>query len=188
RHRPHDAVAVGQPRQPWHQLADLRAGDAGADRRVGAADLGRGVGLEVPAVVMAGPAVLHDEDARLFRGPPRPARLEQLGQPQSEDADAADLQESTAREPRTMFHVNPPGRFQNLPTIVLSRSARQVLEFWRIRFRFALALRRYRRQDDGPGALVEGREGIPHRFPWRREGFVLRRGRRGGLFGVAWLR
>src|SRR5205823_6170272 len=147
--------------------ADLYAGDAGADRFVGAADLGGGVGLEVPAVVMAGPAVLHDEEARLFRGAPRPARPEQLGQSEAEDADAADLQEPSARERRTVFHVNPPVRVQNLPTIVLSRLARQVLEFWRIRLRFALALGRCPRQDDGPGALVEGREGIPHGFPWR---------------------
>ena len=68
RHRPDQAEMLGQRGQARMQLADAHAGDRRGDRLVGAANLRRRLGLQVPGIEVAGPAAQQDEDARLLGG------------------------------------------------------------------------------------------------------------------------
>ena len=78
-------------------LADLDAGHVGGDRLELAAELGRGVRLEIVHVDVAGPAGLPDQDDRLavrWRCPVRP-EPEQARQRQAAEGERADLEEAS---------------------------------------------------------------------------------------------
>src|SRR5205823_413456 len=68
--RADEGELVGQGGDLREALADLDAGDGRADRLELAADLGRGVGLEVPHVLVGWAAAEEDVDHRLVRGLP----------------------------------------------------------------------------------------------------------------------
>ncbi len=66
RHGADKRIAIGHARELRQQLADTGPGNAGGDGAIRPANVLRRVGLEVPAIVMAGPAILDDEDARFL--------------------------------------------------------------------------------------------------------------------------
>ncbi len=125
RHRPDQAEVLGQVRQPHVQLADAHAGDRRGDRRIGAADLGRGGRLQVPGVEVAGAAAQQDEDARFGGAVARPAHpidagRHHAGHGEVEQAGAAELQQAAARDRgggglqvgrEGNAHRVPPGRW-----------------------------------------------------------------------------
>ena len=94
---------VHLPADARQVLADADAGDVGVDRLELAAELGRRIGLQVPGVDGAEPAVQEQEDQRnvlrrlpLVGGPGLP--LEQRGQRQAEEAGGAQAKEIAAGE------------------------------------------------------------------------------------------
>src|SRR5262245_43286113 len=92
--RAQDREAIRQASHPGEVLADLEAGDVGADRPEGPADGVRGVGLKVPGVKLAGTTDKEELDTRLVprRGSAEPFQLGQLGQAHP-DSQAASPQE-----------------------------------------------------------------------------------------------
>jgi hypothetical protein len=93
-HGANQAKAIGQAGQAWLEFTDVHSGDSGSNWPIGTPDFCRGSRLGVPAIDVAGAAVLHDEDARFFGS--GFAGTEQIGQTQAEHADAADLEETAA--------------------------------------------------------------------------------------------
>ena len=92
------------------QLADAHAGDGRGDRLVRAANLRRGVGLQVPGVEVARPAAQQDEDARLLGGSLRRlaaihARRDDPRRGEAQGAGAAELKESAAGEGGVVHRV-----------------------------------------------------------------------------------
>ena len=63
-HAPHQGIAVGQSGQQRQMLANVDAGNAGRNRLERAANLRRGVRLEIEHIQVRRPAEQIDEDAR----------------------------------------------------------------------------------------------------------------------------
>jgi len=102
-------------------LADVDAGDGGADRVEFAANPGGGVGLQIDHVLVRRPAGQEDHDDRLVRA--GDARLglgaEDLRQRQSAQGKAADLQEvSPGRAVAEMLPSPEDGQHADSPPMV----------------------------------------------------------------------
>src|ERR1051325_4351308 len=97
-----DRVLVGHLRQARQVLADVDAGDVGADRPKLAADLVGGAGLEIEGLQMARPAVGPEEDDReIARGPLIRQNLREARRragTKSAEAEAPELQPGAAIE------------------------------------------------------------------------------------------
>jgi hypothetical protein len=97
-----DDALVHAAGDPGEALADLDAGDVGVDGLELAADLGRGLGLDLPQVLVRRPAAQEDVDDRLVAG----ARLDagpglgavDVRQGERAGAEGADAQEATPRD------------------------------------------------------------------------------------------
>ena len=97
---PDDRRLVHHLRDPREDLADLDAGDVGGDRLELAPDLGGGLGLDVPHVLVRRPAAEEDVDHRLVRrflrrGRPAGLGADEVGEGQGggPERQPADLEE-----------------------------------------------------------------------------------------------
>jgi len=95
--RADEGYTIGHCGELGEELADFHAGHDGFDRVVFAADFGGGVGLEVPHVDVGRAARQKDVDDRLVRALAlRRLNAEHIGQRQTAEGHAADLQKVTA--------------------------------------------------------------------------------------------
>ena len=97
-HRPDDGELVGHLRQAGEQFTHLQSGNDRRDGLKWAADLGGGLGFQIETVDVTAAAVLHDKDARPLTLASLRFRLQELGQAESQCAEAAQLQKISSVE------------------------------------------------------------------------------------------
>jgi hypothetical protein len=107
-HRPDQGGLIERLRHHRHVLADMGARNLGGERLELAADVARSIGLRIPDIDVAGPALQENHDHR-FRGaePPRPFKLrggdcillhrQEVREIQSEQSDGPRAQKLAAR-------------------------------------------------------------------------------------------